>query len=333
MIPADKADAVARAMREAFDVDTFESIVPVTGGHTASPVFRVIVRGAPYLLKIITRAEDPSRHYASMRAAAEAGVAPRVLYTDTEAHVSITDFVGAAPISIDEARRRLPLVLQTLHAVPPFARAPFNTTCTFLLAPGAARDGFLRRFQSLGLLPDDDSREWFARHGELAAAYPYDDGEMRSCHNDLFKPDNVLFDGTRVWLVDWEAAFLNDRYADLAVIANQIATSDDEEAAFLEAYFGAPPSEYQRARLYVMRQIAHLFYTAAFLFTSRDGAAVDWSLPVPDLATWQQQMWAERLDLSAHHVKVAFARVNWNQLRQNTGQPQFRVALRMISGG
>src|ERR1022692_2472698 len=32
-----------------------------------------------------------------------------------------------------------------------------------------------------------------------------------SSHNDL-TPENSLFDGDRGWLVDWEAAFLNDRY-------------------------------------------------------------------------------------------------------------------------
>jgi hypothetical protein len=41
----------------------------------SSRVFRITVRGAPFLLKINTRANDPARHYACMKAAAEAGVA------------------------------------------------------------------------------------------------------------------------------------------------------------------------------------------------------------------------------------------------------------------
>ena len=56
---------------------------------------------------------------------------------------------------------------------------------------------------------------------------------MVSSHNDLFKPDNILFDGQRIWLVDWEAAFLNDPYADLAAVANQVVTNDEEEMAYL----------------------------------------------------------------------------------------------------
>jgi thiamine kinase-like enzyme len=39
----------------------------------------------------------------------------------------------------------------------------------------------------------------------------------------------LLFDGQRVWLVDWQAAFVNDRYFDLAVAANFVVTNDADE--------------------------------------------------------------------------------------------------------
>lgn len=331
MIPVDRVDAVRRGMRDAFGVETFDAIAPVTGGHTASLVFRVEVRGTPYLLKIITRAEDPSRHYASMRAAAEAGIAPRVHYTDVEAHVSITDFVHAVPLPMREAQRQLPRVLRALQALPPFARAPFNTTCTFLLVPGPARDGFLDMFRASNLLPPEACASWFARHAELAAAYPNDDADQVASHNDLFKPDNIVFDGARIWMVDWEAAFLNNRYADLAVVANQIVTNDAESDVLLEAALGAPPNDRQRARLYLMQQLAHLFYAAAFLVTSRSGPPVDWSTPVPSFDAWQQQMWTDRLDLSDRDVKLTFARVNWERLMHNVAQVRYREAIRRVT--
>jgi thiamine kinase-like enzyme len=66
-------------------------------------------------------------------------------------------------------------------------------------------------------------------------------------------------------MVDWEVAFQNDRYADLAVVANMLVANETEEQAYLQEYFGAPPDSYQAARFYLMRQLAHLFYTLAFL--------------------------------------------------------------------
>jgi hypothetical protein len=120
-------------------------------------------------------------------------------------------------------------------------------------------------------------KEIFARYAELAAAYPHDGSEMVSSHNDVFKPDNILFDGQSVWLVDWEAAFLNDRYADLAAIANQIVTNDEEELGYLQGYFGAAPNAYQLARFHLMQQISPLFYTMGFLLLGSSGKPIDWS--------------------------------------------------------
>ena len=93
MIPQEKSAAVTRGLREAFGVTDFEDIRMITKGHTSSLVFRIVVRGSPFLLKIITRADDPTRHYSCMKAAAEAGLAPPVWYTSGEDRISITDLL------------------------------------------------------------------------------------------------------------------------------------------------------------------------------------------------------------------------------------------------
>jgi hypothetical protein len=333
MIPQDKRDAVSRGLSEAFGVTDYEDISRITRGHTPSLVFRIIVRGSPYLLKIITRAEDQTRHYANMRVAAAAGVAPRVLYASIPDHVSITDFVASSPLSRVEALAQLPALLRTLHALPPFVPAPFNTTCTFLLDRQPAAHGFLQRFLAANILTPAESAEFSARLAELTAVYPYGDAETVPCHNDLFKPDNTLFDGSRLWLVDWEAAFPNDRYADLAVVANLVVTNDDEERAFLRDYFGIPPGEYQSARLWLMRQLTHLFYTMAFLQLGAMGKPVDSSEPVPDFLDYQRRIWAGEVDVSDNAVKIVSGRVHWARLLDNVRQPRYSEALRIVSAG
>jgi len=67
----------------------------------------------------------------------------------------------------------------------------------------------------------------------VCAAYPRLDSDMVSCHMDP-KPENLLFDGQRLWLVDWQAAFVNDRYFDLAVAANFLVAADADELTYLE---------------------------------------------------------------------------------------------------
>lgn len=331
MIPQEKTEGVTRGLRETFGVERFEDITRITKGHTPSLVYRIIVRGSPYLLKIITRTEDQTRHYTCMTRAAEAGMAPAVRYTDVEQSISITDFVEADVLSLSEALLRLPAFLRKLHALPPFPRAPFNTTCTFLLSKGPWLDGYLQKFQGGNILPKAESQELFKLHAEMAAVYPYDDGEMVSSHNDLFKPDNILFDGQRVWLVDWEAAFLNDRYADLTAIAHHVVTNDEEEMVYLREYFGVAPDQYQLARFHLMRQISHLFYAMAFLAIGSAGKPVDWSGTVPDFRDFYNRMWVGGVDLMDNGVKIAYGRMHWERLLHNVRQTRYREALRIVS--
>jgi aminoglycoside phosphotransferase (APT) family kinase protein len=346
MIPNERIEAVTRGLTEAFGVTAVDDVSELTGGHTSSLVFRIVVRGTPYVLKIITRPDDPARHYASMRAAADAGLAPRVWYTNVEDRIAITDFVNAAPLSASEALARFPALLRTLHALPPFGRAPFNTSCTFLLRKGPALDGFLQQCQAANVLSRSDTQEWQARYAELAAVYPDDDAEIVSSHNDVLKPDNFLFDGDRVWLVDWEAAFVNDRYADLAVAANLVVANEGEEVAYLREYFGTMPDRYQRARFHLMQQIAHLFYAMVFLFLGSSagqpvaqgvgpapdaGEPIDQRGPVPDYAEFQRRVWAREIDLADRDVKILYGRVHWDRLRHNVRQARYPEALAIVS--
>jgi thiamine kinase-like enzyme len=82
-------------------------------------------------------------------------------------------------------------------------------------------------------------------------------------------------DGNRLWLVDWEAAFQNDRYADLAVVANMIVANESEEKIYLQEYFGEAPDEYRKARFYLMKQLAHMFYTMVFLTLGSPGKPIE----------------------------------------------------------
>ena len=50
MIPEDKKQAVERGLREAFGVTEFEDIRQLTEGLSSALIFRIVVRGTPYLL-------------------------------------------------------------------------------------------------------------------------------------------------------------------------------------------------------------------------------------------------------------------------------------------
>jgi aminoglycoside phosphotransferase (APT) family kinase protein len=333
MIPQEKSAAVTRGLREAFGLPAFEDIRRLIGGHTSSLVFRIVLRGSPFLLKIIMRTDDPTRHFTCMKAAAEAGLAPHVWYTSIEDRIAITDFVEAAPFPITDALVRIPAALRTLHALPPFPGVPnhFNTSCTFLIGKGTAVDGFIQRFQAANILPEGESQELLARYAQLVAAYPRHDPDMVSSHNDVFKPDNILFDGHRVWLVDWEAAFLNDRYADLAVVANLVVTNDAEERVYLQEYFGQPPDRYQLARFFLMQQVAHIFYAMVFLLLGSSGRQLNLGENAPGFRDFHRRMWAGEVDLADNQTKTVYGWAHREQLLFNMRQARFYEAVRIVS--
>jgi aminoglycoside phosphotransferase (APT) family kinase protein len=292
-----------------------------------------VVNGRALLLRIIMRTDDPGRHFQCMRAAAEAGLAPAVLYTSIEDRISITSFVNTVPFARTVALRHLPATLRSLHELPRFPRVPdaINTSCLFLLTSEAAVAGLFAKVRAAGVLTGDEADELFELYKRLASAYPVRDMDLVSSHNDLFKPDNILFDGSRVWLVDWEAAFLNDRYADLAVVANMIVRDEAEEFDFLREYFGQAPDAVQQARLFLMRQLAHLFYMLAFVFSASLAGPVRRSENTPGWALFQQQFWEGAMKLEDSASKVAYGMGHLKRLRQNARTPRFKEALSIVA--
>lgn len=69
------------------------------------------------------------------------------------------------------------------------------------------------------------------------------------CHNDLLC-SNLVDDGHKVWILDWEYGGAGDLFFDLGNLAANNRFSHEQEAQLLEYYFGqAPPAGLRRLRL------------------------------------------------------------------------------------
>jgi thiamine kinase-like enzyme len=323
VIPHEKSAAVSRGLREAFGVTALEDIRPMQSGLSSDLLFRIVVQGSSFMLWIMTRIDevnDPKRRFTCMKAAADAGLAPHVWYAGIEDGICITDFVDALPFPVNDALVRMPRLLRMLHALPPFPKA-FNYVTV---------NKSIQRFRSASILPKDETDEVFARYAQLSAVYPHHELDMVSCHNDL-KPENILFDGRRVWLVDWKAAMVNDRYFDLAIAGNFLVANDAEEKAYLQEYFGQPPVEYQLARFFLMRQVMHMLYAALFLLLGSSNKPIDLSEKLPSFRDFHQRIWAGEVNLTDDDRKTVYGRIHWEQLLQNMRQARFDEALRIVS--
>jgi thiamine kinase-like enzyme len=72
------------------------------------------------------------------------------------------------------------------------------------------------------------------------------------CHNDLLTA-NLLHDGARVRIVDWEYAGMGDRYFDLGNLSVNNELTDVDDDALLTAYWDAPSTPRRVAALKLMR--------------------------------------------------------------------------------
>jgi aminoglycoside phosphotransferase (APT) family kinase protein len=337
MIPDDKLAAVNRALQTAFGTAEFGDVRDLSAGVTMTRVFRIAVRGNPYILRVCTRKDghnEPGRQFTCMKIAAEAGIAPRVHYTNLEDRISIIDYVERRSLPASAAAAPLASTLRALHALAPFPSLTndFDTAPTFLLRPTKLRDGVFQRFRDGKILPQSELDQLFCLHERVSAIYPVPDSGLVSSHNDL-KPLNILFDGAALCFIDWEAAFLNDPYNDLAVMANYVVTSPAEEDLYLRTYWGEAPGEYRLARFYVMRQLVHMFYALAYTTTGAQGKPIDPNAPVPAFRDIHDRVWSGAENLECGESKIQFARAHLKQLFENAQTARFEEALGIVSKG
>ena len=281
-IPETKREAVDRALMGAFHCNDLDTISRLSGGLSGAAIFKIRVGGVAYLLRIEGARDafrDPHRSYACMGIAAEAMLAPRVRYADPADGVAIMDFIPEQSLALDYAGTRAELIVEAAQTLRALHQAPaFPPLVDYM----DGMDAVLGALATCGLLNPAATDELFARYAPLRAAWRTDPADLVASHNDL-NPRNILYDGRRLWLVDWESAFLADRHVDLACLANVFTHDAAEEDLLLRTYFGRAPDGRRRAGLGRRRRFNHLLYGGVIL----SGAGADrpgGRLPQIDLA-------------------------------------------------
>lgn len=206
---------------------------PLAGGIT-NRNFTVTDAGRRYLVRIGGDIPEHmilrSAELAASRAAHAAGLAPAVRHWQPGALV--LDFIDARPLTAEEVRApanrdRLAALVRRCHReIPRHFRGPAPLFWVFQVVRDYGH--------TLGGLPPDLAAAALRLE---AATGPV---ELVFGHNDLL-PANLLDDGARLWLVDWEYAGFNTPLFDLGGLASNAGMDAEATAALLEAYFGRPP--------------------------------------------------------------------------------------------
>jgi len=323
MIPENKQLAVTRALQHAFNADTFEHMEQLTKGLSGALVFKITVHGKLYLLRIISHTRDKPEHYFDcLQLAANAGLAPRIHYLNIEDRISVTDFIEDKHFPIGDAKIKMADLLRDLHALPKFSHR-----LNFI----DASDSFMQKFLALDIVPGNYIKDLLEAYERIGKVYPRnDEANLVSCHNDV-KRDNIIFDGVRPWLVDWEAARLNDRYVDLAAIANFVVKTEKDETEFLKRYFGKTFDEYNQARFFLMSQIVHMFCFTLCVIPGSAGRPIDINMSTLSFHEFHDRLWNCEISLADTDQILHYGLVHMKELLSNMQSKRFNESLRIVA--
>jgi len=332
LIAEPRRDAAREAARTAFGREPVGDVRPISGGVSGALILRLQVRDRPYVLRVEPERialADRARGFACMSAAAEVGAAPAVHHADPASGVAVMDFVAGRPLSTHPGgaaglARALGALIAKVQATPPFPHL------------GAYPDfigDLLHRLRTSPLLAPGELAPHAEALARIRAALPWDPAALVSSHNDP-NPRNLIFDGARLWLVDWELGFRNDPLVDLAILTTEFAETPELEDVLLEAALGAAPGERLRARLAVIRLLTRLFYGCIVLDslgeTPRPANAAE---PAFTPAEFRRAVADGRLTSGAPETAYAFARMSLAAFLAGTAAPGFGEVLKRVEQG
>jgi aminoglycoside phosphotransferase (APT) family kinase protein len=237
-----------------------------------------------------------------LRRAAERGVAPALVHVNAAARAIVSTRVAGVPLAAalgDPGQRGAAIAslvtqLRALHALDAggveerdplvYARAQYATQ--------RLRPGFPAWAAALDPIFD-------AIEVTLAR-----DPRRVVSHNDV-NPGNVLWDGTRAWLVDWEVAGLAHPFYDLAVLAMFLQLDDATAHGLLAHYEQRPIVDDARATLAALRRLAALLCGLTLMSLVPELGLLPTSAPT--LAELYAQLRSGALDLQDPRGRAAFA--------------------------
>jgi aminoglycoside phosphotransferase (APT) family kinase protein len=293
-LPEALRETAHAALTASFGALAIDDIRPVLGGVSGALVYRVTVGGRRYVLRMegdVSPMRNPHQ-YASMCIAAEAGIAPRLYHVDEGARVAVMDFIAEQPLNTYPGGslalvQALGKMLNALQSTPKFGHFIDYPDAVTRLWAHVGRKGLF----APGVLDAHTQRL-----AEIRSGYAWNAEHSVSSHNDIL-PRNLLFDGKRLWLIDWESAYCSDPVVDMATMLDNFAPSPDLEELLLLTWLGHSPDDALRTRLALMRALTRLFYAGVQFsaVASQWRSAPDTDLAAPTLAELQQALRDGRL--------------------------------------
>lgn len=328
-IPSEQALIIEDILLQTLGTAELSAVQPLSGGLSGAQVFKLEIAAQPYILKLDKAAAAAGNSANHQQLAGKAGVAPEVLYQNIANGISLIRHIDNKPIrsllSPEQVATQLARTIQTIHTIE--AEVPGRE-----LLPTV--DGLISGFKARRLLSGPVFDAAFSHYESIKSSYPWQDQERVFSHNDL-NPNNILFDGEKIWVIDWDAAFINDRYIDLATAANFFIHTEEQERLFLDTYFGRDASDYETARLYTMRQLSRIIYSVLLFQVAAGSKPADYQhsqeMEGITLQEFGMQMQKGTISLGSYDGQLMYAKALLNEALRNMQSPRFAASLAILA--
>ena len=172
-----------------------------------------------------------SNELIASKAASEANIGPKVIYSDKG--ILVLEYIESTTLTAKDVRDKIDLIIPVLKKIHlEIPKNIFGQSLIFWVFHVIRNyEKFLKDNKSsyTNLLPDLLSQS--AKLEKNSSPY-----EIVFGHNDLL-PGNFLDDGSRLWIIDWEYVGFNTPLFDLGGLASNCDFSQKEEIHLLENYF------------------------------------------------------------------------------------------------
>jgi thiamine kinase-like enzyme len=257
------------------ELPCFKDIVEISAlsGGLTNQIFKVIDASGAYVVRFASDRDilgiDKTVELTCLQNAAALGVAPGITYSDE--NVIVTHFVEGETLTDDLAQRNdvLAAVVETLkHLHNPlhelhgrlYSVSPFRSITSHIAAIEQHKIEF-----------DGNIQNYVAITKDLCAKLPPFTPTL--CHADLVG-GNIIFDGNKAWLIDWEYGGIGDPLFDLGwfSVANNLLSEEDCNS-LLNLYYGKTnPDSFKNLR--VMQTLCAL-RDALWAIVQKHGSTLD----------------------------------------------------------
>lgn len=156
------------------------------------------------------------------------------------------------------------------------------------------------------------------------------------CHNDLGHGGNTLWDGKRVWVIDWELAGYFNPYFDVCSPMVLLFFSQEYKDLFFETYLGRPPTQKEKHLLFINQQYAYLRYGVTSLGICHDpvNAWTQTAAEIEEIGVWTDIL-TGKVQLKREEMQTDFGRCKTGILLikealKNMNSEEFAVAISQL---